>query len=149
MKQKIQNIQKKIGKLTKDVEGYNYKYADLNQLLEKLKPLLEEEKLVLTQPLEDGKVVTRISEIVAKEGEIGWTWSEVELPKDVKPQDLGSAITYFRRYTLMSLLALETEDDDGKSASDSKPTGGYEKVADKKVREEKNTADKEGGVTPF
>jgi hypothetical protein len=30
---------------------------------------------------------------------------------------MGSAITYYRRYTLASLLALEIEDDDGNEAS--------------------------------
>jgi hypothetical protein len=30
----------------------------------------------------------------------------------MNPQQLGSAITYFRRYTLASLLSLEIDDDD-------------------------------------
>ena len=33
------------------------------------------------------------------------------------PQKLGSTITYFRRYTLQSLLALNTKDDDANTAS--------------------------------
>ena len=33
------------------------------------------------------------------------------------PQKLGSAITYYRRYTLASLLGLQAEDDDGNLAS--------------------------------
>ena len=39
------------------------------------------------------------------------------LPTNLNPQQIGSAITYFRRYTLASLLALEVEDDDGNDAS--------------------------------
>lgn len=113
MLNKIQNIQKKIGKLTKDTKGYNYKYFDINQLLEKLQPLLEEEGLVIMQPIVDGKVST----IIVDMSDASRMTSELELPKDVKPQDIGSAITYFRRYTLVSLLALEAEDDDGKSVS--------------------------------
>ena len=38
------------------------------------------------------------------------------LPNDLDAQKLGSAITYFRRYTLQSLLALQAIDDDGNLA---------------------------------
>ena len=37
------------------------------------------------------------------------------------PQKMGSMITYYRRYTLQSLLGLQAEDDDGNSASQAKP----------------------------
>ena len=122
MLDKIARIQDKIGKLTKDTKAYNYKYVDLNQIIEKLTPLLREEGLVLTQPIIDGKVKTIISDMSGEseipEGQpLPSIYSELELPKDVKPQDIGSACTYYRRYTLVSLLALESEDDDGKSAS--------------------------------
>ena len=39
--------------------------------------------------------------------------SSLELPDISDPQKLGSCITYFRRYTLVSLLGLMAEDDDG------------------------------------
>ena len=39
------------------------------------------------------------------------------LPDIQDPQKIGSAITYFRRYALQSLLALEAEDDDANFAS--------------------------------
>ena len=117
MLEKIQRIQKKIGKLTKDnkVEFGQTKYAyyNIDQLLEKLQPLLEEEELVITQPIVDDKVTTTISTKDGKDQIV----SEMSLPKDVKPQDMGSSVTYYRRYTLVSLLALEAEDDDGKTAS--------------------------------
>ena len=38
------------------------------------------------------------------------------MPQQNDPQKLGSAITYYRRYTLASLLALQAEDDDAQSA---------------------------------
>jgi len=38
-------------------------------------------------------------------------------PTDKKPQSLGSALTYQRRYALSSILGLQTEDDDGNDAS--------------------------------
>jgi len=109
--EKIANIQDKIGTLVKDTKAYNYKYVDLNQILEKLQPLLREEGLVLTQPIIENKVTT----IIRGEGQ--QIESALALPDNLDPQKLGSAITYFRRYTLVSLLALTAEDDDGASAS--------------------------------
>ena len=43
--------------------------------------------------------------------------SFIPLPVGLAPQPLGSAITYYRRYTLSSLLALEIDDDDATMAS--------------------------------
>lgn len=136
MKEKIQKIQKEVGKLKKDTPGYNYKYFDINQLLEKLRPLLEENKLVVTQPIENGEVVTRIQDIETDDQ----ITSSIKLPENVKPQDLGSAITYYRRYSLVSLLALEAEDDDGKQAQESS-TGVSQEVLDRflKAYKEKET----------
>ena len=120
MLEKIARIQDKIGKLQKDTKGYNYKYFDINQLLEKLQPLLREEGLVITQPIIDGSVVTRIEEQSSDGSQLNATIeSSIRLPENVKPQDLGSAITYYRRYSLVSLLALEAEDDDGSKAQKS------------------------------
>jgi hypothetical protein len=47
----------------------------------------------------------------------------VELPTSARsPQDIGSAITYFKRYALSAALGLSTEeDDDGAAASRSRP----------------------------
>ena len=44
-----------------------------------------------------------------------WNWrrlSALKLPDLNDPQKLGSAITYYRRYTLASLLGLQAVDDD-------------------------------------
>ena len=96
--------------------------TDINQLLEKLQPLLEKEGLVLFQPLNvrDGHTVL---ETTITDGEHDVTTSII-LPDGVKPQDMGSAITYYRRYSIVSLLALQAEDDDAKSANYGKDSSG-------------------------
>ena len=76
--------------------------------------------LVLLQPINNGKVGTII---IDGTNVIAESW--IDLPLNLQPQPLGSAITYFRRYTLSSLLALEIDDDDATMASKpiaSKPT---------------------------
>lgn len=119
---KLADIQKAIGPMQKDTRGYNYQYFDINQLLEKLQPLLEKAGMVLLQPIESGNVISRIYNL--EDGK--FVESVIKLPENVKPQDMGSAITYYRRYSLTSLLALTAEDDDGaktnpKKIEDKKP----------------------------
>jgi hypothetical protein len=54
------------------------------------------------------------------------------LPTNLSPQQLGSAITYFRRYTLASLLALEIDDDDAQSTN-VKPQTNFEDAKSKLI----------------
>jgi len=112
--QKIALIQSEIGAISKDTTNpfYKSKYFDINSLIGQLHPLLEKYNLVLLQPIADNKVNSIICDTVNKE-EIH---SSLDLPTNLDPQKLGSAITYFRRYTLQSLLALQAEDDDGNKA---------------------------------
>ena len=91
---------------------FKNKYATLPQILSVVKPILSEVELVLTQPIIDGSVYS-----VLHDNENVIADSFLKIPDGLSPQQMGSAITYFRRYTLASLLALEIEDDDGNAAS--------------------------------
>lgn len=44
-------------------------------------------------------------------------------PKSFTPQDIGSAITYVRRYGLMAVVGIAPEDDDGNAASHGEQQG--------------------------
>jgi hypothetical protein len=78
-----------------------------------VKPLLSKHDLLITQPCEGNKVYTIISDHTGD-----FRQSFIEIPANITdPQKFGSAITYFRRYTLQSLLALQADDDDGNLAS--------------------------------
>ena len=85
------------------------KYFDINSLLEQVEPIIQKHGLILAQPIQAGKVVTFLIDPDTGD-DLG---SEIELPQMQDPQKLGSAITYYRRYTLVSLLALQALDDDG------------------------------------
>ena len=110
---KLYDLQNELGTISKDATNpfYKSKYFDINSLIGQLKPLLHKHKLVLLQPITDNQVR---SVIVDLDG--GSVESSIELPNDLDAQKLGSAITYFRRYTLQSLLALQAIDDDGNLA---------------------------------
>lgn len=117
---RILEVQKEIGVLGKDSSNPFYKsaYLDLNKLLIHVTPLLHNNGLLLLQPIQDGKVWTQI--IDAKDGTV-LADSSIDLPTIQDPQKLGSAITYFRRYTLKSLLAIAEGDDDANLASEPEP----------------------------
>ena len=57
-----------------------------------------------------------VSKLICIDG-TGGVISGLKLPEISDPQKLGSCITYYRRYTLGSLLGLQSEDDDGNAAS--------------------------------
>ena len=100
---------KKAGiKLQRDTKAFNYKYATLSQIQEKLSWELEKQGLLVVHSIQDNKVRTSITSI---EDEIQ-LYSEIPLTEWTKPQDKWSEITYYRRYNLLSLLDLEVEDDD-------------------------------------
>ena len=48
---KLLTVQTQMEALKKDQSGFNYKYFDINQILEQILPLLQKEKLLLLQPL--------------------------------------------------------------------------------------------------
>jgi hypothetical protein len=113
--QKIIEAKREIGKVAKNAKNPHFKntYADLNALIEAVEPILLEKGLTLLQPIIENKVFSKI--IDAESGEC--VESYIDLPLSVTPQAMGSAITYYRRYTLQSLLSLQAVDDDGQAAS--------------------------------
>ena len=111
---KLFQLQNEIGSISKDATNpfYKSKYFDVNSLIGQLKPLLEKHNLLLLQPITDNQVRSIIFDLDG-----GSVESSMQLPNNLDAQKLGSAITYFRRYTLQSLLALQAVDDDANLAS--------------------------------
>jgi len=110
---KLYALQNELGAISKDATNpfYDSKYFDINSLIGQLKPLLQKHNLVLLQPINNNLVRSVIYDLDG-----GSVESSMELPTNLNAQKLGSAITYFRRYTLTSLLALQAVDDDGNLA---------------------------------
>lgn len=119
---KLAEVKKEVGKVSKNSKNPHFKntYADLNALIDAVEPILLEKGLLMLQPIQNGNVATIIIDCESSES----IESSIALPQLTDPQKLGSAITYFRRYTLQSLLSLMAEDDDGNKASapTTKPT---------------------------
>jgi hypothetical protein len=97
---------------------FKSKYADLTSIFEAIKEPFAENGLCVTQimdVLESGRMVLK-TVLMHKSGQS--IVSSMILPDIADPQKLGSAITYFRRYSLISIAGIPAaEDDDGNSAS--------------------------------
>ena len=115
---KLYQVQKEIGAISKDSTNpfYKSKYFDINSLIKQVTPILDKHNLLLLQPIKDG---AQYSIIIDLDG--GSVESSLSLPTDLDAQKIGSAITYYRRYTLQSLLGLQAKDDDGNDAIPNKP----------------------------
>lgn len=96
---------------------FKSKYFDINQLIEAVRPALIAEDLLLLQPIENGAVGTRIIDIESGDSVEAF----IPLPNIDDPQKLGACVTYYRRFTLGSLLGVEAEDDDGNLAAGNNP----------------------------
>lgn len=106
-------FQQEVPTIHKGTKGYGYSYADLPTILTTINPLLKKYGLGFTQLLNGNCINT-----VVFHCESGATIeSSVDVPDDVilkgmnKFQVVGSAITYYRRYSLSSILGLVTDVD--------------------------------------
>ena len=115
---KLLDFQKQVEAIKKDATNPFFKsnYFDINSLLSAIKPTLNELGLVILQPLThiDGKPALRT---IVLDGDKELVNDLIVLPDLQDPQKMGSAITYYRRYSLQSLLGLQAEDDDANKAS--------------------------------
>lgn len=139
----LSQVKEKVGKMSKDSVNpfFKSKYFDINQLLEHVEPLFRENGLILLQPVQEKKVKSIVYHIESGES----VFSEIEIQDLSNPQSVGSAITYYRRYTLQSLLGLQAEDDDANKASNQNTVGSPSKNESTNWL---NLFDKQGNQTP-
>jgi hypothetical protein len=113
---KLWKAKQEIEAVKKNAKNPHFKnnYADINALIEAVEPVLLKYNLILMQPIENGCVVTRIVDCESGDS----VESTMRLPEIQDPQRVGSAVTYYRRYTLQSLMTLQAEDTDAQDVSD-------------------------------
>ena len=113
---KLWKAKQEIEAVKKNAKNPHFKnnYADINALIEAVEPVLLKYNLLLMQPIENGCVVTRILDCESGDS----VESTMRLPEIQDPQRVGSAVTYYRRYTLQSLMTLQAEDTDAQDVSD-------------------------------
>lgn len=105
----------------KDTQAYNYKYADLEQIWGVLREPLSKNGLVVIQEPIGNTLITKVVHVETEKLIISETPLITSPESKNTMQDLGSAITYARRYALCSMFNIITNDDDNASATLDKP----------------------------
>lgn len=124
----LSKLQGEVTDAFKSSNGRNHTYADLEAVLKIARPLLKKHELAVSQLPQnsDGNGVHLHTILMHSSGE--WLSSSMFMPivkitsstgKEVinAAQQLGSAITYARRYSLTSLLGFTQSDDDDDAES--------------------------------
>jgi len=121
---------------TADAGRYEYTYADLGDVMDECKRACDLHDLVFTQTptVIDGYLAVNLEFLHHSGGSYVREPLMMQLPKEA--QAYGSALTYARRYQLMTVFRIAPEDDDGKTATVAEQTQpGRRTEAERLVRE--------------
>lgn len=120
MKRELWKVRKQIKPFQKDTKGFKFTYTALDTIVETIDPLLDkagigyDHKTFFTN---DGRNGVATTFFFTNEDENDTVEATLLIPEDVQLsgmngyQSLGSALTYFRRYTLLVALGLLTGED--------------------------------------
>jgi len=101
---------------TKAGGSYTFKYATLSHVLKECQPLLTKNKIGYTHAIDEENNL--ITTIIHESGEWLQSVKPLDLPSNSTAQEVGSFITYYKRYSLLGMLGVIAEDDeDGNIAS--------------------------------
>jgi hypothetical protein len=121
-----------------DMGKYQVRYASLNAVHAECKRACQLHKLAIVQEPtvnENGQFAVATS-LIHDDGSI-LHFAPMCLPLPKEAQALGSATTYLRRYSLVSLFGIPVEDDDGRAATVAAQTApGRRTEAERIIREE-------------
>ncbi len=97
---------------------FKSKYADLASIIESVRKPLSDNGLSFTQTTHLGAIeysMYLVTTLLHTSGQ--WLRAEYQLPTNATPQQMGSALTYARRYSLSAITGTAAdEDDDGDKA---------------------------------
>ena len=96
---------------------FKNKYADLNDVLAAVVPALNNNGIVLLQPLVNIEGKNFVKTVLMHEsGEVFESLAEIFCKNTNDAQAYGSGVTYARRYSLSSIVGIGSEDDDAQKA---------------------------------
>lgn len=103
---------------SKDSENPHFRsrFADLASVWKACREPLSKNGLAVTQTLDfAGERQVLITQLGHSSGQ--WIKSIIVLPQSNKPQETGSLLSYFRRYSLAAMVGVFQDDDDGEAAT--------------------------------
>ena len=106
--------------------GHGYNYADLGAILDQSRPVLAKNGLSVVQmpcTAEAGHVgiETMIAHSSGEFVEQSYSMAVPENKRNSQAQNIGSAITYARRYALAACLGIAQTDDDASASTPAEP----------------------------
>ena len=114
----LSEFQSNLPKIEKDANvnlgSYSFSYAPLETIIQAIKPLLKQTGLSFLHVMNDS-ILECI--ILHSSGQCINTGG-IAIKMSNKMQDMGSSMTYARRYTLCAALGIVAEDDDDGNSSD-------------------------------
>lgn len=117
-------FQKECPVIAKAKQGYGYKYAELDKIVDATRELRHKHGLVFTQTFEDDVLKTSVYHVTG-----GELHSQIKMQSDVKLNGMnpfqvdGSKISYYKRYAFCAIfgIVLEGEDSDAKGKMVERP----------------------------
>lgn len=122
---------------TADTGKYTYSYADLGDVLDEVKRVCSDCGLAVFQlPSYDGEKMTVATTVIDVENGEYLAFAPMGLMLPREAQAYGSALTYARRYSLLTIFGIAPEDDDGAAATTAAQTQpGRRTEAERLIRE--------------
>ncbi len=112
---KLFEFRKKVGKIGKNKQGYGYKYADLENILTHINPILDNLNLLISQKIIQNDNVEYLETTIYDLESEGFLTQKIKLPQvgnaGNEAQQLGASITYIRRYSIEVMFGLTTSED--------------------------------------
>lgn len=113
---------------------FKSKYANLPAVIEAVKPALIAHRLFFTQSTHDVEGGVCVETLVHHESGESMSFGRLFVPASKNDaQGFGSALTYARRYSLMTAFGIPAEDDDGNAATRSAPARRANGVAGEQI----------------
>lgn len=100
--------------LTKNGKEYTYKYADYFEIMEKIRPLLSELKILIKFKIDENKLILSINDVESKEVFTSTILIDKFLIEQIaspqkSAQDFGAILTFLKRYMLVTELNIVSE----------------------------------------
>lgn len=101
----------KVAPFNKVNPHFKNKYADLTAVIDAVRKPLNDNGIAFTQMTENqGGAICLVTRFLHSSGQ--WMSGEYPLPANVTPQQLGSALTYAKRYSLAAMAGISSDEDD-------------------------------------
>jgi hypothetical protein len=113
----IGNVSEVTRSHTAQTGSYAYTYATIGDVLREVRRVCTPEGLAVMQHVSTDDTRLAVTTVIVHSSGQTMPMSTVTWPMPRDPQTMGGIITYLRRYSLVSIFSIATEDDDGAAAS--------------------------------